>query len=144
MIEFYNDWTKRLPKVKSMAAVIIATIFTMVLRQSMHCFNDNFGRYQSKIDRISSNVLTNNMFPEDLKTTADNNSDCSDCESTTSDSSSSVDQDDSSVESSSSTESVSSQPNRTTSRNMKRSMKPNTGKNKTHATQCFIYLFGWV
>ena len=46
MIEFYNDWTKRLPKVKSMDAFIIATMFTMVLRQSMHCFNDNFGRYQ--------------------------------------------------------------------------------------------------
>ena len=57
-------------------------------------------------------------------TTADNNKDCSDSESSTSDSSSSSDQDDSSVGSSASTTSVISQPDKTTSGNMKRTMKP--------------------
>ena len=61
LIEFYNDWVKRQPRVKTLSAFIASTIFTMVMRKSLHCYNENFGKYVSKIDRITSNILTKNV-----------------------------------------------------------------------------------
>ena len=61
LIEFYNDWMKRQPRVKTLSAFIASTIFTMVMRKSLHCYNENFGRYVSKMDRITSNILTKNV-----------------------------------------------------------------------------------
>ena len=76
LIEFYNDWVKRLPKVQSLSAFIATTMFTMVMRKCMHCFNENFGRYQSKVDRVTNNMLTKNNKPKIGKTSQiDNNSD---------------------------------------------------------------------